>query len=224
MKGRSVCLLVVALMISALLPSISWAVTLPFINEIHYDNVGSDVNEGVEIAGPAGLDLSGWSLLLYNGFDGLAYKTVVLSSVIPNQQNNYGVIWFPISGLQNGSPDGIAFIDFSDTPIQFLSYEGDFTGGGGPVAGISSVDIGIREDNPILEAGYSLQLIGTGSGYSDFSWSGPMANTCGAVNAGQSFGGSTTIPEPTSLSFLGLGLLGLVFTGKFSNKFTFQRK
>ncbi len=31
-----------------------------FINEIHYDNTGGDAGEGVEIAGPAGTDLSGW--------------------------------------------------------------------------------------------------------------------------------------------------------------------
>ena len=28
-----------------------------FINEVHYDNVGNDEGEGVEIAGPAGTDL-----------------------------------------------------------------------------------------------------------------------------------------------------------------------
>ena len=38
-----------------------------FINEIHYDNVGTDSGEKVEIAGPAGTDLSGWKLVRYNG-------------------------------------------------------------------------------------------------------------------------------------------------------------
>ncbi len=32
--------------------------TTVFINEIHYDNSGTDTNEGVEIAGPAGTDLA----------------------------------------------------------------------------------------------------------------------------------------------------------------------
>ena len=31
-----------------------------FINEIHYDNVGTDSGEAVEIAGPAGTDIGGW--------------------------------------------------------------------------------------------------------------------------------------------------------------------
>ena len=39
----------------------------PFINEIHYDNVGTDSGEAIEVAGPAGTDLTGWSLVLYNG-------------------------------------------------------------------------------------------------------------------------------------------------------------
>ena len=35
-----------------------------FINEIHYDNISTDIGEAVEILGPAGIDLSGWSLTL----------------------------------------------------------------------------------------------------------------------------------------------------------------
>lgn len=35
-----------------------------FINEIHYDNDGGDTGEAIEIAGPAGSDLTGWSLVL----------------------------------------------------------------------------------------------------------------------------------------------------------------
>ena len=38
-----------------------------FINEIHYDNTGADVGEGVEIAGPAGTNLACFRIYLYNG-------------------------------------------------------------------------------------------------------------------------------------------------------------
>ncbi len=43
-----------------------------FINEIHYDDSTStgDINEGVEIAGPAGTDLTDWKIVLYNGNGG----------------------------------------------------------------------------------------------------------------------------------------------------------
>ena len=44
--------------------------TAVFINEIHYDNGGTDTGEAIEIAGPAGTDLTGWSLVLYNGSNG----------------------------------------------------------------------------------------------------------------------------------------------------------
>ena len=46
-----------------------------FINEIHYDNAGGDVGEGVEVAGPAGTDLTGWTIEFYNGANGLVYDT-----------------------------------------------------------------------------------------------------------------------------------------------------
>ena len=44
-----------------------------FINEIHYDNIGTDSDEFVEIAGPAGTSLEGYSIVLYNGSGGAVY-------------------------------------------------------------------------------------------------------------------------------------------------------
>src|SRR5262249_29529320 len=52
-----------------------------WINELHYDNVGTDTGEFVEIAGVAGTNLAGWSLLGYSGANGVAYATVPLSGV-----------------------------------------------------------------------------------------------------------------------------------------------
>jgi hypothetical protein len=207
----------VAFLVILLLPVVAQASTLPFINEIHYDNVGSDLNEGVEIAGPAGFDLSAWRLCLYNGLDGSAYNTVSLLGAIASQQNGYGVIWFPISGMQNGAPDGIALIDPGNLPIQFLSYEGSFTASSGPALGVTSINLGVGEDNPIPIVGNSLQLTGTGSMYPDFSWSGPIASTPGAINAGQAFLGTVAIPEPATLSILGIGLFFLA-GGNFVRK------
>ena len=48
-------------------------------SEIHYDNAGADTGEAIEIAGPAGTDLTGWRVVLYNGSNGLAYDTRTLS-------------------------------------------------------------------------------------------------------------------------------------------------
>src|ERR687892_131196 len=99
-----------------------------FINEFHYDNASTDVNEFVEVAGPAGLNLSGYSIVLYNGSGGAVYDTKPLSGIIPNQMNGFGTVSVLTPGLQNGSPDGIALVKDGTALIQFLSYEGTFTG------------------------------------------------------------------------------------------------
>src|SRR5687767_7957688 len=52
-----------------------------WINEIHYDDsTGTgDTGEMVEVAGAAGTDLTGWSIVLYNGGNGASYDTDALS-------------------------------------------------------------------------------------------------------------------------------------------------
>ena len=42
------------------------AAPLPAVRvaELHYDNASTDVGEAIEISGPAGADLTGWSLVL----------------------------------------------------------------------------------------------------------------------------------------------------------------
>ena len=117
----------ILLFISIVLLPITLFSQTVFINEIHYDNTGTDANEGIEIAGPAGTDLTGWTLVPYNGNNGLLYSATSLSGTIPDQMGGYGTLWFPIVGLQNGSPDGVALVDGSSVVIQFLSYEGSFT-------------------------------------------------------------------------------------------------
>jgi len=165
-----------------------------FINEIHYDNTGTDAGEGVELAGLAGTDLSGWQLVPYNGSNGTTYSALTLSGTIPNQQAGYGTVLFPITGLQNGAPDGIALVNTAGSVVQFLSYEGVFVATNGPAAGQTSTDIGVTEESS-TPANFSLQLTGSGFNYSDFTWSGPIASTANVINIGQSFGG-TTVPDP----------------------------
>ena len=165
-----------------------------FINEIHYDNASSDAGEGVEIAGPASSDLSGWSLVAYNGNGGASYATVNLAGLINDQQGGYGAIFFPLSGLQNGAPDGIALINASNNVVQFLSYEGSFVAVGGAADGVMSDDIGISESSSTL-LGNSLQLGGSGTTYSDFTWQTELPNTYNTVNTNQIFGtGSAAAP------------------------------
>ena len=191
-----------------------------FINEIHYDNGGADIGEGIEVSGEAGVDLSDWSLVLYNGSSSSLspYRTVMLGGVFSDMQNGMGVLNFGIPSIQNGGPDGIVLVDNLGAVIQFLSYEGSFTADSGVAAGMTSSDIGVAETDSTL-LGYSLQLIGTGREYADFSWAvGPIENTFGNSNQGQSFSassgalvasrlpGTVAVPAPSGLSLFLLGL------------------
>ena len=165
----------------------------PFVNELHYDNAGTDTGEGVEVAGPAGSDLSGWSVVFYNGNGGAPYATLNLSGTLPDQDGGYGTLEFPQAGIQNGSPDGFALVDPADGVVEFLSYEGTFTAVGGPADGMTSTDIGVSQGSS-TPVGSSLQLIGTGTTAADFTWAPEMPETFGAVNTGQSFGGVVDLP------------------------------
>ncbi len=168
-----------------------------WINEFHYDNTGSDTGEFVEIAGTAGTDLSGWSIVAYNGNGGSSYDTENLTGTLPDQSNGFGTLSFAISGIQNGAPDGLALVDDSSTLVMFISYEGSFTASGGAANGVTSTDIGVSEptNNPV---GYSLQLSGTGAKYADFTWQSPATNTSATVNTGQSFTGGSSNQAPTA--------------------------
>jgi len=159
-----------------------------FVNELHYDNSSTDSLEGIEIAGEAGIDLSCYELVLYNGHDSTVYNIVPLSGTIPNQSCGYGTMWFPITGTQNGPADGFALYDICNMAVlQFLSYEGTIIAADGPAMGMTSTDIGINE-TASTNGGFSLQLQGSGTTYNDFTWSGPDSNTYGMVNSAQDFG------------------------------------
>ncbi len=167
-----------------------------WINEIHYDNGGSDVDEGVEIAGPAGTSLTGWRVVAYNGNDGSEYDEVLLTGLtIDSESAGYGAIWLSLTGLQNGSPDGLALIDDTGAVREFLSYEGVFTASEGAASGLVSEDILVNEDG-LTAVGESLQRVGTGTTSSEFSWTGPSTHSRGSLNDGQS------IPAAPGVEFI----------------------
>ena len=164
-----------------------------FINEIHYDNASTDTGEAIEIAGPAGADLTGWTVALYNGSSSQlsVYNTAALSGVIADQGSGFGTVTinYPTNGIQNGAPDGMALIDGSSTVVQFLSYVGSLTAGSGPASGMTSDNIGVAESSS-TPIGNSLQLTGSGSVYTDFSWASDAPSTFGSSNTGQTFDGT----------------------------------
>ena len=162
------------------------------LSELHYDNVGTDVLESVEIEGPAGTNLAGWSVVLYNGNGGVVYDTRVLAGTIPASCGARGVVLlsYPQDGVQNGSPDGVALVNATGEVVEFLSYEGTFAATNGPASGKTSIDIGVAEaaNTPI---GQSLQRNATGT------WLAPAASSFGGCNA------NGPIPVGNTITFTG---------------------
>ena len=167
-----------------------------WINELHYDNAGADLGEGVEIAGRAGLPLDGYQLAFYGGANGKVYKTVPLSGALGDEGCGVGARWFPVPGIQNGPADGIALVQDRLATRQFLSYEGALTASNGPAAGLSSAPISVSE--PVsTAAGCSLQLAGTLETDEDFAWTGPAPASPDRLNDGQIVpcGGTPSAPR-----------------------------
>ena len=150
----------------------------PFISELHYDNGGTDEGESIEITGSAGTNLTGYSLILYNGSNAQTYDIRNLSESIPNENGSgFGTVCYEYgsNGIQNGEPDGLALVDPNGMVIEFLSYEGTITAVNGPAAGMTSTDLGV-EESFTTPVGHSLQL-------EDAGWAAPAPNSCGSLNA-----------------------------------------
>ncbi|HOW30949.1 MAG TPA: hypothetical protein PLP88_05245, partial [Bacteroidales bacterium] len=147
-----------------------------WINEIHYDNTGTDADEFVEviIENAGTYDLADFAIDLYNGNDGKTYSQKLISEyTVGATSGNFTFYYLNYTAaggsIQNGAPDGLC-LSYQGNLIagQFLSYEGTLTAVDGPASGSASVDIGVSEVNSPV--GQSLQLSGTGSQYGAFVW------------------------------------------------------
>jgi hypothetical protein len=93
------------------------------INEVDYDQVGTDADGFVEIhnAGDAAADLANVDLVAVNGGDSGEYARAQLTGTLAAG----GHLAVAIE-LQNGAPDGLALLDGA-TLLDALSYEGGIT-------------------------------------------------------------------------------------------------
>jgi hypothetical protein len=116
------------------------------LNEVDYDNVGTDDAEFVEILNPSSqaANLAGLELVLVNGANNQQYDSVDLSPAdslgpgeylviagasvtVPASAKTIDPVW-TVDQIQNGSPDGMAIVDpVTQTVIDALSYEGSIT-------------------------------------------------------------------------------------------------
>lgn len=178
-----------------------------FINEIHYDDAtaSGDVGERIEVVATAGESLSGYRIYLYNGTGATTAATFYDNDLLPagslvscGASVRIATLAYPSNGIQNGANDGIALVNASGTVVKFVSYEGGITASNGPAAGMTSTALSVAETNSTV-AGTSLQLGGSGSGSSAFTWRASATQTFGGCNNGQTFsGGSNPAPTVTS--------------------------
>lgn len=166
-----------------------------FVNEFHYDNVGADAGEFIEVLVAPGFsgNLADIDIRLYNGADGNVYGTHNLADPkfsLGSTINGFRIFSAQIPSIQNGSPDGIGVMNrVTGQLLDLLSYEGTFSGVGGlPTdASISSKPIGVSQDGTDPIGQNALGLIGSGASKNDFTWSkilGP--SSMGQINHGQS--------------------------------------
>ena len=142
------------------------------INEVDYDQGGTDDAEFIELYNPCGqsIDLSTYSIQLINGSNNNAYETINLSGTLTS--GDYYVICTDASNtpncdldltinselIQDGAPDAIALFD-GTVLTDVLSYEGNVTGfvegtavgltddGSTPSFGLSRIPNGTDTDN-----------------------------------------------------------------------------
>lgn len=173
------------------------------ISEIYYDAPSGDTGKVfVELHGPAGFDLTGLELQGINGADGSAYKSVLLSGIIP--ADGLFVIADDAGGGTTlvANADLIADVDFQNGPdsirllddgavLDAVGY-GDFT---------AALFAGEGQAAPDAGPGTSLSRVGlvdTDNNLADFSLTAP---TPGSISA---------VPLPAAAWLFGSGLLGLV--------------
>ncbi len=197
-----------------------------FINEFHYDDSTSsgDTGEAIEVVATAGETLSNYRIYLYNGATATAAVTYdndplpAGSLVTCGAQVRIATLTYPTNGIQNGASDGFALVDGSGNVVQFLSYEGQIKASNGPAAGRTSSNLPVSETGSTTP-GTSLQLGGTGTTYSNFTWKPSATKTYNACNNGQSFVApnprpavSSTTPTNGATDFPAAGNLSAVFS------------
>jgi|GEM_PF-1679472 len=194
------------------LPGVAAAAVL--INELDYDQPGSDRGEFIELknTGPDSVSLDGYLVQLVNGGGSGVYRSIPLPAlslaagdyfVICGDPGNVANCDFDASPdsnlIQNGAPDAVALL-LGDALLDALSYEGDtvapFTEGSG-VGGGSSAD-----SNSIARVGLSRLPDGADSDDNSADFSrvciSPGAANLDASTACDTAPGDTTPPLITA--------------------------
>lgn len=124
------------------------------INEVDYDNPGTDTAEFLELYNPGttSFSLSNVSVVLVNGANSSSYLTTSLASLTSLAPGEYVVmgttpvvsalppavrsLTFSMASdnIQNGAPDGVAVVSGATTVLDSLSWEGATTWDAGTIS------------------------------------------------------------------------------------------
>lgn len=174
MKGTIIFLILVCAVFAYALP-VAW------INEIHYDNIGADRDEFVEVVvlNPENYYSDDIALYMINGSTGQAYcLNTVRDFELGERIGDYQFYTWYRRGIQNDC-EGMHFV-FKDTLLDILSYEGSFVGVTKPSTGLVFPDVGVCENSDSPDS-CSIYL----SGFKGSEWLFGKA-TPGERNPGQS--------------------------------------
>ena len=106
-----------------------------------------------EVAVPAGTDVSGYSIAIYDA-SGVLQTTMPFGppDVTHFGHDVYSFDEFSPGGIEYGASEAIALIDGSGTVVQFVSFEGkSVTPATGPAAGVTSRDLGFLASGQTFE-------------------------------------------------------------------------
>jgi len=192
------------------------------INEVDYDQVGTDFNEFVELRNNSNcpLPLAHLALVLINGTSNAEYQRVAISGgaafIEPGQYLVVGSatvtsivpagvlrVEFPFVGdnMQNGTPDGLALVDVSSrTVLDALSYEGGMTavtivGFPGTVSLVTGTALPlVVSDSNIVQGSLVRLPDGADTGNDIADWRVASTPSPGASNGGTPIAPSTCCP------------------------------
>jgi hypothetical protein len=175
------------------------------INEVDYDNLGTDSLEYVEIYNGGGaVNLTGYKLILVNGSNSTVYSTIDLSAAGTLAAGGYLVVGSDAALLlapgsaktislgsgndyiQNGAPDGVALVSAS-VLVDALSYEGSITAVTIPTIGsVSLVEAPVLSssvaDSNTVQGSLCRIPNGADTNHANSDWAFSTTPTPGAAN------------------------------------------
>jgi len=215
MNSKNLLIITTLLLFVSSFISISTANAQLVINEVDYDQAGTDASEFVEIKNVSGapVDLTGYSVELVNGNGGAIYNTITLPSV-SLAAGDYFVVCANATTvancdlddgpdtnfIQNGAPDAVGLRDGASALIDAVSYEGDtaspYTEGSG---------VGLVDNSSVDTFGLSRIPDGTDTDQNnvdfDFCAITPgEANSCTVVDDPPTVTGTTPIDGATGVA------------------------